>query len=241
MVTHGLIMNKYLAIVFLSLVTNAHFVFSSDSGVATSCLNEQKEDYMTYVYNQCDVTVSIYYCDAEQAIFGKRCGNNKDFYYTHVKAIKPGGNKSFFKRPNVQYAACYGNTTNLSYKVMSSRANSKGDLLCLGMADSKLSQLDCGSKQVDYYIERVTPSTVHFQIPNVGKLTLKAGKRKVNGEKQRYYDMSELSSYACNNPKVSPPILQKINQEINKRSRKACKLKDNCNYKYGNAGSGVRG
>ncbi|MEO2282220.1 hypothetical protein [Pseudoalteromonas pernae] len=210
---------------------------------ATDCLNEQKKGNMTYVYNQCDVTVSIYYCDTEPAIWGKRCGDSEDFYYTHVAAVEPGKNKSFFKRPNLQYAACYGNTSSLSYKVMSSRADKKGKLLCLGMADSKLRQLDCGGKAVNYYIERVTPGTVHFQIPNVGKLTLKAGKRTVDGDKHRYYDMNELVSYACSGSKVSNSnsILNELNQEIIKRSRQACQLADKCNYKYGNAGSGVRG
>lgn len=210
---------------------------------ANGCLNQQQQDYMTYVYNQCDVTVSIYYCDNEPTISGKRCGDNEDFYYTHVAAVQPGKNKSFFKRPNIQYAACYGNTTSLSYKVMSSRADKQGSLLCLGMADSELRQLECNGKAVNYYIERVTPGTVDIQIPDIGKLTLRAGKKTVDGKKQRYYDMNEVISYACKGgqPSNNSSILNKLNQEIIKRSRQACQLSDKCKYQYGNASSGVRG
>jgi hypothetical protein len=209
---------------------------------AKGCLYKETQKHMTFVYNQCDVTVTIFYCDAEKPVWGQKCGDNKKRYYTHYKTIQPKQNKSFFERPNIKYSACYGRMLDSSPSGIQMTSDKAGNILCLNEADSELRQLDCGNAKSSYYIERVTPGTIDLQLPGKGKLTLKSGKKTINGQQVRFYNVRELFAYACSEKvHIQQSIISKLNQLIHERANASCKKVDGCKIIYKTVDTGVRG
>jgi len=213
----------YLALLLIFLTINkTHAIASAD---ASGCIDTHQQEKKFFFKNTCDVTVTVLYCSTDKGIKNKFCGYD-ELFYTHMKTYAPYQESDVWDRGNIKYTACYGKISKSKLDKLFS-ANSIGTGHCYTLADSKLSQFNCGNTTIDYYVEDITPGTITYRFTNGEKLQLRAKRKKVNGKRIKQFNISEFTKHACGDNKPPEKSYMQLLKTFTHKSVEYCKKQSN--------------
>ena len=203
------------------------------------CITKHDEGNKKIFTNNCEVTVSLLYCNKDKGFFGKRCGDNKEIYFSHLSAIDPHATKAIWHNDKVEYTSCYGSLNGSSVKKQF-KAISPSKYSCSTQADTEMLSFDCGNTVKKYYLESMNHGVITYRFSDSGKLQLIAKRNKTTKNKE--FNAYDFAKFACNNSNVESSQLLKLMKAFSIKSSALCldhsKNKKCENY---NMSIGVRG